>query len=160
MIPPLQLPEKVNDQSPPPKRMRWWLPALLALLLIAGLVGSTIFLTPRGFDSVANFMVTCLCLLPLTLCLFPLYLGVMLAVYGMARLNHSLASQLNRVDALEAALHTRIVNTTATLNRRATQIGVSLAWLDPLLTIFERPTPKTPDSSSEFTPEKDTKHAD
>lgn len=112
------------------------LPVAAGLGLIVLLVLSTIFLTPRQLTLVSNLMLTCICLLPLVVCMTPLYFGAVFAVYGMSRVNEGAYGQLERVRALSASVANRTAQTTDTLNRRALNTSANLARLDPLFDVF------------------------
>jgi uncharacterized membrane protein YdbT with pleckstrin-like domain len=117
------------------------LPVLGGLLLIALLVLSTAFLTPRQFTIVANLMMTCICLFPLVICLTPFYFGAVFAVWGMSRVNGIAYKQLENAQTLTANLAARTTQATDTLNRRAVDVGANAAKLDPLLDVFNREKP-------------------
>jgi hypothetical protein len=113
------------------------LPVVLGVVLIALLVGSTVFLTPRQLTLVSNLMLTCICLLPLVVCMTPLYLGAVVAAFGMSRVNAGALTQLERARVFSASLAARTAQATENLNRRAISTSASLARLDPLLDVFE-----------------------
>jgi hypothetical protein len=114
-------------------------PLLLGILLIAGLMLLLIFLTPRQLTLVSNLMLTCMCLLPLVLCMTPLYFGAVLAVFGMSRVNGAAYKRLEGLRALSTRLAERTSETTTALNRRAINTGAALARLDPLFDVFNQP---------------------
>lgn len=126
------------------QEVRRWviLPVIGGLILLGVLLLSTLFLTPRGLGTVANFLLSCFCLLPLVICVFPLYLGLMAAIYGMSWLTDFSLKRLEQVRELTVSLEQSTVETTDRLSRQAINISASLAHLDPILDIFNR-DPKT-----------------
>jgi hypothetical protein len=118
---------------------RWvFFPVIGGLILIVVLVLSTIFLTPRGLGTVANFLLSCFCLLPLVLCVFPLYMILMAAIYGMSWLTDFSLQRLEQVRELTVSLEKSAADTTDRLNRQAIDVSASLARLNPILDFFNR----------------------
>lgn len=135
------------EVTPPPEvkeyhrhEVRRWVifPVIGGLILLALLVLSTIFLTPRGLGTVSNFLLSCFCLLPLVFCIFPLYMILMSAIYGMSWLTDFASRGLEQVRELTVSLEQNADDTTDRLNRQAIDISASLARLDPLLNFFNR----------------------
>jgi hypothetical protein len=138
MNPEVAPPPEVKERHRHEVRRLVILPVIGGLILILVLVLSTIFLTPRGLGTVANFLLSCFCLLPLALCVFPIYMLLMAAVYGMSWLTDFSAQRLDQVRDLTASLEQNAAETTDRLNRQMIDLSASLARLDPLLNLFNR----------------------
>jgi hypothetical protein len=137
-----QLPDPIKPQ-PSPYFWRKLLPLGLAFLVVAVLLYSLLSLPPRGLGIVADFMFTCMCLLPLVICLFPVYIMMMAAIYGLSRVNGTIKSQMHRAVALTENMKTNTTETTSKINQSALNTGVTLAKLDVIFNIFNRPSNDT-----------------
>lgn len=111
---------------------------VLLVLVIATLIGATVFLTPRGLSGLANAFLTCLCLLPLTVCLFPVYLGMVSVVYGMSRVNGTVFKQLDRGRLLTENLAAKTDEVSQQVSRQSVELGVKAAQLDAIFDVFDR----------------------
>jgi hypothetical protein len=136
---PPQTPEP-NTTTPTFLSRRQIILAMLGgVILILVLTGVTLTLPPRGISIISNLMLTCMCLLPIALCLFPVFLVLVLAIYGMNRVNTLAGSQMDRARSASAELATRSSEITDNLNRRSVNLSAVMARLDPLFNLFDRP---------------------
>ncbi len=118
---------------------RWVIyPVAGGLILVVLLVLSTVFLTPRGLGTVANFLLSCFCLLPMVVCLFPLYMAVMSAIYGMNWLTNFSLKNLEKARELTVSLEQGASDATDRISRQAIDVSAALARLDPILDFFNR----------------------
>ncbi|MDX2160795.1 MAG: hypothetical protein SF162_05670 [bacterium] len=118
-----------------------WLPfglGLLAILLLS--LATLTFPDVRQIDLVANFLLVFV-LCPAILCLFPVYLLFVLAVYGMGRLNQGVSKPLMRVERLTASADERVTGISARLAKASITFNARLAYIDrAVFSIFdERP---------------------
>jgi hypothetical protein len=138
MNPEVDTPAEVRERHRQDVR-RWVIfPVIGGLILLTVLVLSLIFLTPRGLGTVSNFLLSCFCLLPLVLCVFPLYMIVMSAVYGMSWLTDFSLQRLEQVRELTASLEDNAEDTAERLNQQVINLSSSMARLDPILNFFNR----------------------
>lgn len=133
-------PEVPEVQEHHRQEVRRWVifPVIGGLILLVVLVLSTIFLTPRGLGTVANFLLSCFCLLPMAVCLFPLYMAVMSAIYGMNWLTNFSLKNLEKVRELSVSLEQGAADASDRISRQAIDVSASLARLDPILDFFNR----------------------
>ncbi|MBC8170513.1 MAG: hypothetical protein H7X77_02535 [Anaerolineae bacterium] len=103
------------------------------------LIGITLTQPSRGISVISNVMLTCLCLLPMVICLLPIYLLLVVAIYGMNRVHGSVETQLHRAQDASVSLIERSNGITDSLNRSSINFSALLAHLDPLFNIFDRP---------------------
>lgn len=116
------------------------LPFILGIILFAlGLAVTLIPLSRQDVSIVSDLVLSCLCLFPLVICLFPLYMVMVLAVYGMARTDKAVTTQLRRVRTASETLAARVDSTTDTINQKTVDVSVRLAPLNAIFGIFERP---------------------
>jgi len=122
-------------------RRQIWLPfglgvalVLLAFLIVA--LPSDPIWRVRA-QAIGDFLYTLLCSLPLLICLLPLYLLVMLGIYGMNRLHNSTERPLRRVENLAEGLAKRIEGVTTSVNNQTTKWSTRIAPLMRLLGAFD-----------------------
>ncbi len=106
---------------------------IVVLVLIAAIAGQT---TTAG---VSTTLLTVLILIPMAICLFPVYIVLVLAIYGMSRAHDGIAKPLRQLENLSLQLRER----TASVSERAAQMTISvnarLAPLDKLVfSLFDR----------------------
>lgn len=89
-------------------------------------------------QAIADFLYTLLCSLPLLLCLVPLYLVIMLGIYGMNRLHDSTERPLRRVENLAEGLANRIEVVAATINKQTINWSARIAPLMRLFSTFDQ----------------------
>jgi hypothetical protein len=109
--------------------------AFVALLLVITL------LLPRRLQVslISDFMLTCLGLCPAVICLFPLYVAMMVMAFGMNKVNDALARPLRRLENGSSALASRVGQVTDTINQKAVDLSVKIAPIEKVLDVFERP---------------------
>jgi hypothetical protein len=119
-------------------RRQIWLPfglgvALVALaFLIVAIPGDPIWRVRA--QAIGDFLYTLLCSIPLLLCLVPLYVLVMVGIYGMNRLHNSTEKPLRRVENLAEGLANRIESVAASVNKQTMNFSTRIA---PLLRLFD-----------------------
>lgn len=107
---------------------------IVALVVVAALQGRT------PTSGVSTTMLTVLILCPLALCLLPVYLLLVMAVYGMNRAHSGIARPLRRAEAASLALRERTVSISDRLARQSINLNARFAPLDKLLfSAFDRP---------------------
>lgn len=88
-------------------------------------------------SAVGDFLYTLLCLLPLCLCGFGAYAGVMVGIWGMNKLHASTERPLVRVENLVAGLATRVDNLSEMINTRTLDWRAKLEQVLTFLSVFE-----------------------
>lgn len=113
---------------------------LLVLMVVAVVAGQT------PASAAANTMLTLLVLCPLVLCLFPVYLILIVALVGMNKAHDSVAKPLRRLEALSLQMRQRTYSTSDRLARSSINLNTRFAPLDKVVfSAFDRPTPKEDD---------------
>lgn len=130
------------------REMRWqiWLPFWFALLLV--IVGFLVVALPTDptwrirTQAIADWMVSAMCLIPLTLCLFPMYLLVFLGVFGMSKLHDSAERPLRKLENLSASAADYIEQGSDFVKKRVTGFDNRIAPLMRAMdtTFDENPT--------------------
>lgn len=115
------------------------LPIGLAALLVFGAGLFTLFgLRGRDASLVADLTLTCLCLLPALLCLFPIYLALVVSVTVLSRADTFTTRQVRRARTLTADVAERTYQTGDSLSRRSIAFNARFAPLDRLFDVFDR----------------------
>jgi ABC-type transport system involved in cytochrome bd biosynthesis fused ATPase/permease subunit len=117
------------------------LAALIALVAFAGL-------SPRP-SLTANVMMMVMMLCPALLCLFALVIVMIVSVYGMNKVNQTIARPLRRVEGLTVTARQRVEQASDVAARQSANFSVRTAPLENWMNkAFDRkPTPK--DTSDE-----------
>lgn len=122
-------------------RRQIWLPFGLAALVIAGMFLMAALLNDplarARVAIIADFMFMLLVLCPSILCLFVVYLLVVMAMYGMHRLHHSVGTPLERLERATETMAERMDAWTDALNRRVVNLSVRFAPLMAFLSLFD-----------------------
>ncbi len=125
-------------------RRRLWmiaLPVLLAFIIImAFVVGVVVPRSSPQISILADLILICFTLLPVVICLSPLYLILMAGAFGMNSVIDKTEKLLVRGKTASQTARNRTITAADQLNRRSIGIGTRLAFLDR---IFEEKT--TPD---------------
>ena len=128
------------------------LPVMLLVVLmavfIAALVlpGSPIQLNGAGeFSIVANFVLVCFALLPTVLCLFIVYAMLVATVWFMNVSHNWSAKQLRQVQQVTRTTADKTAEYSDKLNKQSIEVNSRLAFLEPLLRLFDKP--EKPDES-------------
>ncbi len=122
-------------------RRQIWLPFVLGVLLVA--LAFLIVAIPSDpiwrvrAQAIGDFLYTLLCTIPILLCLFPLYLLIMLGIYGMNRLHNSTERPLRRIENLVEGLANRIESGAAAVNKQTVNWSTRIAPLLKLFTTFD-----------------------
>jgi high-affinity K+ transport system ATPase subunit B len=123
------------------RRETWWritVPTLLVVLLIGALVALVIVLPLRAQKSlVSDTMLTVLMLCPAAICLLPLTLLAVIAVFGMNQVHDKLAEALRRVEDYSELMVKKTEQGTDVINRRTIDVAARLAPVHRLLGFFE-----------------------
>lgn len=103
----------------------------LILLLVAGTVAVSIWRPQPGqISMVADILTTVCMLLPLALCMLPVYLLLMVAAFGMGSVNESSARQLRRVNALSRTITEKTITATHAIDQRTLETRARLAGVE------------------------------
>lgn len=91
---------------------------------------------------VADLMVTVFVLCPIAVCLFPLYLGMVLLIYSLNKAHQAGAKQMVRVEDLSRTVTDKVIQTTDKLNRQSIALSALAAPLNRIWRVFDRPEEK------------------
>lgn len=114
----------------------------VGLLVVAGAVISLLLPQRLQVSIIADWLLTILFLCPLALCLFPLCIVMVAAIFGMNKAHDALVSPLRRVGSLTETLKDRVSKTADTVNQKTVDASAKWAFVDRLLSVFD--PPKTP----------------
>jgi TM2 domain-containing membrane protein YozV len=113
---------------------------LIALIIVAIVAGQT------PTSGIANTMLTVLILCPLVLCLFPIYIVLIVALVAINKAHNGVAKPLRRLEALSLQMRERTYSASDRLARTSINLNTRFAPLDKLVfSLFDRPTPKEDD---------------
>jgi hypothetical protein len=108
MIPEQQSLEETRRNRRRQVRREIVLPVAGGFILLLGVVLIAWRLpTPQHTAFVSNLLLTLLILCPAVICLFPVYLLLVFAIYGMGRANQSIYRPLSRLEALTHRMSAR-----------------------------------------------------
>jgi hypothetical protein len=98
---------------------------------------------------VADVMLTVLMLCPAVICLFPLTLGMIVAIFGMNRAHNGLARPVRQVAVYSRTLMERSTAVTDHINQKTIDLSARLGGVYKLLSVFESEEDKPNESNSE-----------
>jgi hypothetical protein len=104
--------------------------AFVILLMIAGLMFS---MTASQISMVSDVMVTLFVLVPMTLCLLPVYILLIIAAFGMGAANKASARQLRRLHRLSYNIAEKTIQITGTVDKRTLEARVKLAGAEAFM---------------------------
>jgi|GEM_PF-1784053 len=120
-----------------------YLPFLAGIALLAGIfLMLAIPSDPVWRDrarAIGDFLYTLLCIIPILLCLFPLYVMVLLGIFGMRKLHSSTERSLRKLENLTESLAKRIETATAYVNEHTITLSSKLEPLEIFFKIFTSP---------------------
>ena len=127
-------------------RLEILLPFVGGLLLIVVLVVIAAVAGKTPTSGVANTMLTVLILCPMALCLLPIYLLLVVAVFGMSRVYNLIATPLRQLQELSLKLRDRTYSLSDRAARTSINLNARFAPLDKLIfSVFDRPKPNEED---------------
>jgi len=116
------------------REILWPMFGVGALFVVAVvLVALATRLEAAQIGAVADVMVTLLVLLPMVICMLPLYILLMLAVFGMSSLHAGSERQLNRFNDLVYNVSARTMRFTGTVNQRVAKERLRVAGTEGLM---------------------------
>jgi hypothetical protein len=116
------------------------LPMLGGGLLLVGLLVAALLLPLRSQVSlVADLLLTIFVLCPMVLCLFPVYIVLMVLAFGMNKLHDAGARQLERAEKLSHSVATKTITAADSLSRKSIIINSAFAPLNRIWSIFDPP---------------------
>jgi hypothetical protein len=143
-------PRSKNPPPAPPRDRATRITLLLLLLVGVGVIvlalalslpGSPLFIGGEGQVYIlGNFLLICFALCPLILCLFPLYLLLMLSIFGVNRLHGKTAHGMERARAAAHDLAERAADATEAVSRRSIALNARLTFFTRLINLFDRST--------------------
>lgn len=90
-------------------------------------------------QAIGDFLYTLFCIIPFILCLFPVYILILLSIYASTKLHDGTERPLRKLEQLTASLAERIETTTDYVNSHTTSLSNSLEPLDNVFNIFDEP---------------------
>ncbi|MGJ3241301.1 MAG: hypothetical protein ACFE0Q_21520 [Anaerolineae bacterium] len=99
-------------------------------------------------QALGDFLYTLLCVIPILFCLLPVYVLILLGVYGMKRLHSGTERPLRKLEKLSESLASRIETATEFVNQKTISFSSALEPLEKLFSIFDRPTPSSSEEES------------
>lgn len=121
------------------RQIYWPFGLMIFVFILVMVLVFTVVLPRRVQVSLVADYFTILCFLcPLLLCLFPIYLLAVTALYGVTRLHDSAQSPLTRIERLSQQLNRQATDATDALNQRTIEMSMRFAFLSRLFDIFDR----------------------
>ena len=130
----------------------------MTLLLIAFLIVA-LPSAPEWLDraqAIGDFLYTLLCIIPVLMCLLPVYVMVLLCVYGMTKLHDGVESPLRKLENLTASLAERIETATEYVTNQTTTFSNAVEPIDTALRIFDTPSPSNGEETASDEPGEST----
>jgi len=109
------------------------------VVLLAVLAVTLLFLLPTRpqVSVLADWLLMVFMLCPLALCLLPVCIGLMTAVFAMNQLHGKTARMMGKAEALSQSLAEKTMDATETVSKKSISLNATLAHLDPLWRIFD-----------------------
>ena len=106
---------------------------------------------PGQLSLVADMLLIVFVLLPMVICLLPLYILLMVAAFGTGALHNASARQLRRLNRLTQTVSDRTIQVTERANRQTLALRVRLAGAEALMegAFSENPTTNNANSNGE-----------
>ncbi len=106
---------------------------VVVLLLIAAIAGQV------PTSAVSTTLLTVLILIPMAICLLPIYIVLVLAIFGMNRAHHGIAKPLRQLQLLSIKLRHRSESLSEQAARASISVNARFAPLDKLVfSLFDR----------------------
>lgn len=119
------------------------LPFLGGVLVLIVIVVIAAFLPSRGHTSfVADFLLTLLILCPAVICMFPIYMLMVFAVYGMGRVNKGIYRPLSAAEGLTNRMKARTETVANTVAERTINVSAQFARLEQTVLKLAEPDKK------------------
>lgn len=116
------------------------LPIFGGFLLLIAIVVIAALLPSRGHTSfVADFLLTLLILCPAVICVFPIYMLIVFAVYGMGRVNRGIYRPLSAAEGLTNRLKTRTEHVADSVAQRTINLSSQVARLESVVLKIAEP---------------------
>jgi hypothetical protein len=116
------------------------LPFVGGVIALVAVVLLTVIITgPERMPFVSNFLLTFLILLPLALCMFPLYMLTVIATFVLWRLASRTTAPLQRIEYLSVRMSEGAERISQAAARRGIALDAEAARLEKLLDVFNRP---------------------
>lgn len=142
LVPESTTPQHKDGRTLHQRETRWQiiLPFIGGVLVVAAVFGSMAFMNDpfamQRVSVVANCLVSALILCPMVICMFPVYLLMVVMIYGLNKLHHGTEAPLQRLENMTENLAQRVTTVTQNVNQRVVNANVRLAPLMQWLSIF------------------------
>jgi hypothetical protein len=120
---------------------------LLTMVLVVALPSDPIWRVRA--QAIADWTYTILCLIPMVLCVFPLFMLVALGIWGMYRLHGITEPPLRKLENLAAGLATRINNASEYVQRKTIDVSTTIEPALNLISTFDSPQQEVSDATTE-----------
>jgi hypothetical protein len=120
---------------------------LLTMVLVVALPTNPIWRVRA--QAIADWTYTILCLIPMVLCVFPLFMLVALGIWGMYRLHGITEPPLRKLENLAAGLATRINNASEYVQRKTIDVSTTIEPALNLMNTFDNPQQEVSDATTE-----------
>lgn len=131
-----------SDRDRQRETLRYLLLPMVVALLVVLLGAAAVMLLPQRsqVSIIADWMMSVLVLCPVVICLFPVCVGLIVAIAAMNRLHDSAAKPLRRAEDWSRTLVDRTTKTTDIVNQRTVSVSSRFAFIDRLFSAFDAPT--------------------
>ncbi len=141
-------------------RRQIWLPfgagLVLLFLIVAGLALQSQPIWRVRIEALASWTNTLLCLLPLVICAFPVYLLIIWGIYGMHRLHNATETPLRKVENLAGTTASRIESLSTFVNEKTIAISANLAPYMKAMRAFDQSAPAMDDDTQQQPKQQET----
>jgi hypothetical protein len=120
---------------------------LLTMILVVALPTNPIWRVRA--QAIADWTYTILCLIPMVLCVFPVFMLVALGIWGMNRLHGITEPPLRKLENLAAGLATRINNASEYVQRKTIDVSTTIEPALNLISTFDNPQQEVSDATTE-----------
>jgi len=120
---------------------------LLTMVLVVALPTNPIWRVRA--QAIADWTYTILCLIPMVLCVFPVFMLVAMSIWGMYRLHGITEPPLRKLENLAAGLATRINNASEYVQRKTIDVSTTIEPALNLISTFDNPQQEVSDVPTE-----------
>lgn len=110
-----------------------------SLFILLLFVGALLLQRRLQVSLVSDLMMTCLVLCPAVICLFPLYVVMMVMAFAMGKVSDAVAKPLYRMENWSKSLAHTATNVTDTINHKTIDLSAKLAPVEKILSAFDQP---------------------
>jgi hypothetical protein len=129
-----------------------YFPFLLGILLLVGIFSMVALpsdpIWQDRAQAIGDFLYTLLCIIPILLCLLPIYVMVLLCIYGMRKLHDGTERPLRKLENLTENLASHIETATIFVTEQTNFFSSAIEPYEEIISTFDTPAPDNEEETS------------